>query len=373
MVKILMIISEAPPIRSGVSRVADEMSRGLRARGFHVDILSQQDVPRFERGEIRLSSMPLRLKTIRKQTQQYDIINLHGPVPSFSDVFLLSGLQSLGTRRPYLIYTHHAPIDLRIPFAAPFISLYNNLQERLANLADHVVVSTPSYGQKLSRYVPASKLSVIPWGVNFDRYQAQVKMKEKTFTILYLGQIRPYKGLPVLLRAASELHGVNIWVVGDGHYADACRRQAEQLGLDNTIFWGNIPDNETISLMKQAHAIVLPSVTRSEAFGIALLEGMAAGLVPVASHLPGVSDLIGNEGFTFQPGNSKDLNSILTRLRDDTALRLHMAELARAKARLYSWERSVFGYERIIMNLIRQKPVQSAKAVQVEIPTTPVR
>lgn len=367
-----MIISEAPPIKSGVSRVADEMSRGLRARGFHVDTLSLMDVPRFERGEIRISSMPLRLKTIRKQAQQYDIINLHGPVPSFSDVFLLSGLQGLGEQRPYMIYTHHAPIDLKIPILTPFIRLYNNLQERLANFADHVVVSTPSYSQKLSRYVPASKLSVIPWGVNFDRYQESEK-KEDDFTILYLGQIRPYKGLPVLLNAASELHGANVWIVGDGHYADTCRRQANRLGLKNITFWGNIPDKDTISLMKKAHAIVLPSVTKSEAFGIALLEGMAAGLVPVASHLPGVSDLIGNEGFTFQRGNSKDLHSILTRLRDDRALRVHMADLARKKARLYSWERSVFGYERIITNLLRQNPKQSVKPVQAEMPTTPSR
>jgi glycosyltransferase involved in cell wall biosynthesis len=372
MVKILIIISEAPPIKSGVSRVANEMSRGLRARGFHVDILSQKDIPRFERGEIRLSSMPLRLKAIRKHAQQYDIVNLHGPVPSFSDVFLLSGLQGLDEHRPNLIYTHHAPIDLKIPFLAPAISLYNNLQERLANLADHVVVSTPSYGQKLSRFVPTSKLSVIPWGVNYDKYQDQ-ESKEETFTVLYLGQIRPYKGLPVLLKAASELQGVNLWVVGDGHYANECRRQAEKLGLENTIFWGNISDKDTISLVKKAHAIVLPSVTRSEAFGIALLEGMAAGLVPVASHIPGVSDLIGNEGFTFQPGNSKDLISILIRLRDDKALRVHMAELAQAKARIYSWERSVFGYERIIMSLLRQKSIRSANAVQVEIPTTPAR
>jgi rhamnosyl/mannosyltransferase len=107
-----------------------------------------------------------------------------------------------------------------------------------------------------------------------------------------------------------------------------------------------------LNLIKQCHVIVLPSVTRSEAFGIALLEGMAAGLVPVASHLPGVADLIGNEGFTFPPGNVHALRQILIRLRDDPALRIHHAKLAQEKARLYPWERSIFGYERIFANLI---------------------
>lgn len=59
--KILLIISEAPPIRSGIARVADRLSRGLEDRGHQVDILSLRDVPRVERGEIRLSSMPFKL------------------------------------------------------------------------------------------------------------------------------------------------------------------------------------------------------------------------------------------------------------------------------------------------------------------------
>jgi hypothetical protein len=53
---------------------------------------------------------------------------------------------------------------------------------------------------------------------------------------------------------------------------------------------------------------------------------------------------------TFPPGNARALNQILVRLRDDPALRLHLANLAQAKARLYSWERTVFEYEQIMLN-----------------------
>ena len=108
-----------------------------------------------------------------------------------------------------------------------------------------------------------------------------------------------------------------------------------------------------IELIKQTHVIVLPSVTRSEAFGIVSLEGMAAGQVPVACHLPGVADLVGNEGYTFPPGNDRALRDILIRLKDDTQLRNHLAGLAQAKARLYPWERTIFGYERIYSRLLR--------------------
>lgn len=362
--KILMIISEAPPVKSGVSRVAERLSGGLRRRGHVVDILSVNDIPRYEFGEVRLSTMPLKMRELSWRFSEYDLIHLHGPVPTFSDVFLLSGLRRLGRRRPRLAYTHHAPIDLRVPLLQPAINLYNWSQERLANLADAVIASTPSYAQRLQRYVPAHKLSVVPWGVDFNNFYSS-HLKNGPFTVLYLGQIRPYKGLPVLLEAAQGLEDTRVWVVGDGHFADTCKQQASDLQLPDTTFWGRISDHEVIEKLQQSHVVVLPSVTRSEAFGIVLLEGMAAGAVPVASHLPGVADVIGNEGYTFRPGASADLREILLRLRDDVPLRRHMAALAQQKARLYSWERTVFGYERVFNNLVQS-------GVSTPLPLSPV-
>jgi glycosyltransferase involved in cell wall biosynthesis len=354
---ILMAISEAPPVKSGISRVAEKLEQGLTRRGHQVDILSLKDVPRWERGEIRLSSMPFRLNQLKKRLQDYDLIHLHGPVPTFSDAFLLLGLRDLEGKRPPLVYTHHAPIYLHPLALRPFVWAYNQMQKCLANLADHVVATTQSYGQRLSRYVPAHKLSIIPWGVDYSQFYAPV-FKANSFTIVYLGQMRPYKGLPVLLKAVQGLAGVEVWVIGDGHAAEGYRKQAAQMGLRQVKFWGCLPDDEAIRLLQQAHAIILPSITRSEAFGIVLLEGMAAGMVPIASHLPGLSELVGNDGFTFPPGNAAALRSILERLRDNPDLRLHLSSLAQARAQLYPWERVIFGYERIFMELTGIKQTQ---------------
>lgn len=367
--KILMIISETPPILSGVAKVADKLCQGLKNRGHQVDLISLQDIPRFERGEIRLSSMLFKLSQLKARLSVYDVIHLHGPVPTFSDVFLLLGLRGLKSSRPRLVYTHHAPIDLKIPPLRPLIWAYNTLQERLAGKADHVVVTTPTYGLRLARYVPAANLSVIPWGVDFDRFVSPV-IKDGPFTVVYLGQIRPYKGLPVLLRALTGLSDVRLSVIGNGHFTQDCQNLARALNLSNVTFFGALEDEKMIQVLKQAHVIVLPSVTRSEAFGIALLEGMAAGLVPVASHLPGVADVISNEGITFKPGHPEALRAILARLRDDPLLRTHLASLAQAKAKLYSWNRVIFGYERVFIQVTREsvsKPVYA-----IDPPTQPV-
>ena len=88
------------------------------------------------------------------------------------------------------------------------------------------------------------------------------------------------------------------------------------MDLANVTFWGHVPDERLARLVRKAHVIDMPSVTRSEAFGIALLEGMAAGLVPVASYLPGVVDLVGGEGITFPSGDVRALRSVLSRLLD---------------------------------------------------------
>lgn len=368
--KILMIISEAPPVKSGVSRVAEQLSEGIRKHGHKIDILSLNDIPRYEIGELRVSSMFLKIPQLRKEIIDYDVIHLHGPVPTFSDVFLLMGLQRLGQKRPRLVYTHHAPIDLQQFGIRPIISLYNLSQELLARFADHVIVSTPSYRKRLSRFVPSDRLSVIPWGVAYDKYYSPVREKGQ-FTVIYLGQLRPYKGLPILLKAAEGLENIRIWIIGNGHSAVKYQEMAVKRNLKNVEFYGHVCDDEAIELLKKAHALVLPSITRSEAFGIVLLEGMAAGLVPIASHLPGVADVIGSEGLTFPVGDSKALSVILKRLRDETAYRQHLAELAQAKAALYSWERTIYGYERIYRSQVKALSSQGLY-IKDEIPTQPV-
>ena len=368
--KILILISEAPPIKSGVARVAEQLCLGLKTYGHQVDLLSANEIPRFERGEFRISSMPIELLRLREQLLEYDLIHLHGPVPTFSDVFLLLGLKILGAHRPRLVFTYHAPIEFKSTILSPILWSYNRLQERIARQADHVVVTTSSYANRLVNNVPAEKLSVIPWGVDFERYAAPVEKKDP-FTIVYLGQIRPYKGLPILLKAFSGLADTRLWVIGDGHYRRTCQKMAETNHLPQVRFWGALPDCQMIQLLQQAHVIVLPSVTSSESFGIVLLEGMAAGLVPIASHLPGVADVIGNEGFTFKPGDYEALRAILSRLRDDSALRSHLATLAQAKARLYPWTRVIFGYDRIYRQLFRS-PVSRPAFSSREIPTRPI-
>jgi glycosyltransferase involved in cell wall biosynthesis len=101
--------------------------------------------------------------------------------------------------------------------------------------------------------------------------------------------------------------------------------------------------------------VVLPSLTRAEAFGLVLLDGMSAGCVPVASDWPGVSDVAGPTGMLVPPGDAIALRAALRTLVQDPARleRLRAASLQRAKT--LTWERCVTAYEDVMREAVRSR------------------
>src|SRR6266581_2810721 len=164
--------------------------------------------------------------------------------------------------------------------------------------------------------------------------------KDAQFTVLFIGQFRPYKGVRVLLQAMSQVTGARLLLTGQGPEEQAYRSLAAELGLDLEFHIG-VDDDQLRQLYQRAHAVVLPSVSCAEAFGIVLVEGMAAGCVPIASDLPGVREAVGSTGFLFPVGDANNLASTLRRLRDDPALVQQIGDRARVRAAEFSQERSI--------------------------------
>jgi glycosyltransferase involved in cell wall biosynthesis/putative methionine-R-sulfoxide reductase with GAF domain len=340
--RVLMLVSEAPPIKSGIARVAGELTEGLLDRGFRIDTLSANEVRRLSIKEFRISSLGLVWPRIQKELDQYDIIHVHGSVPSFSDVGLLLGRIGgrLARRNSALVYTHHCDIDIEgldLP-----VCLYNKMHRNLLRLADHVVASTPSYAMQLEGFVKPGRLSDVRFGVRAEEFHAPSK-KPARFNVLFVGQLRPYKGVDVLLRAWSKVEGADLHIVGDGHERANLEALTQQLNLSRVTFHGSVSDERLRQFYSRAHAIVLPSTRKAEAFGLVLLEGMASGCVPIASDLPGVSDVVGSTGYTFQVGDSDALAKLLIDLRDDPDRR-RKSELAVARAVGSDWQYTIESY-----------------------------
>jgi len=345
-----MLVSEAPPIRSGIARVAGKLTDGLRERGITVDVLSANEIPRATWKEFRLSSLVAHWPAIQRRLGDYDILNIHGIVPTFSDAALL--MARLGRRHnPSLgiVYTHHSDIDIA-GLEAP-TGIYNAIHHRMLRLADHVVASTPSYAMRLeSTKARPGRVSAVGFGVEALRFHSPAPKPER-FNVLFVGQLRPYKGVDVLLNAWRHVPNADLHIVGDGHEAGSLRAMAADLGLESVHFHGAVTDAQLTEFYANAHVLALPSTRKAEAFGLVLLEGMAAGCVPIASALPGVSDVVGTSGYTFPVGDSDALAALLVRLRDDPAGREALGARAAGHAIACAWDYTAEAYEGIFQQV----------------------
>jgi glycosyltransferase involved in cell wall biosynthesis len=349
--RLLVVIAEMPPIRSGIARSGSELVQGLSARGHEVDVIAAPELPRWTYGEVRFSGLAARLPGIRRRLPQYDVVNVHGPTPTLSDAFLAFSQTISPLRRPPLVYTHHSSIELiNFPRAS---AVYRRLHGRLMRYADRVIVTTESYRQIVEQRVTVP-VDLVPWGVDATRFASTPRpprRKDEPLKVLFVGQLRPYKGLDVLAHAVAGDDRLQLTVVGDGILRDWYRGFLAHLGAANVRVLSTVEDSVLARLYGENDVIVLPSTTRAEAFGLVLLEGMAAGCIPVASNLPGVRDVARATGILVQPGDAAELRSALLRLAADPVSVVALSRASREQAEQMTWTGAVDAYERIFFDV----------------------
>jgi glycosyltransferase involved in cell wall biosynthesis len=354
--RVLVVASELPPVTSGVAQSTGRLVEGLRAQGHDVDTLSRADAPYFRSGEVRLSGLSGRLlRRARRISSDYDVVNVHGPVPSISDAALLLLAAIRRNRRPRIIYTHHSTLEFDRGLFAGLDGPYMAIHQRLARLADHVVVESEAYADLFDGH-EHPPVSVVPCGVDSGRFRPAVLSGYdgiRPLRVLLVGQLRPYKGAMVAIDAVARHPKLRLTVVGRGPQEPALRRRILEDELDNVLITGYLDEDELVDAYRTHDVCVLPSINRQEAFGLVLLEGMAAGCVPVASDLPGVRDLARPTGLLVAPGDPQDLRWALEALaaRPDTVKALQIRAMD-AAAR-HSWDSASGAYNDLAESLIR--------------------
>jgi rhamnosyl/mannosyltransferase len=355
-VRVLIVASELPPIVSGVARSVSELARGLRILGHDVETLSAADSRLyFARGDVRLSGIALRLPALAGRLEDFDVVNVHGPAPMISDSFLLALSSIPRARRPLLVYTHHFTIELSQRWMQPMLRSYEVLTKRLARRADHVVVTSRSYADLIQAGQPDLEVSVVPWTVDVRR--SCVKGRE-TYTadrdlrVLYVGQLREYKGAHVAVGAVAGVDGIRLTVIGRGPRDASLRTQVIESGSTNVEIRGYVTDDELDDAYRSHDVVLLPSINRLEAFGIALVEGMAAGCVPVASDLPGVRDVVEGCGLLAAPGDVDDLRWALSLLVGNPEMVAAFGERARERAAQFIKSEPADSYDALFRRLL---------------------
>lgn len=348
--RVLVVASEVPPVRSGVARAVGRLAEGAVAAGIDVETRSYVDGRVIVRDQLRLSTLGLALRN--RDLESFDLVHLHGPAPSVSDVLLLRhrlGRLGAGVRWPPLIYTHHFTVWGEADVLGPAYRAYDAVARRLARSADVIVTTTESYRDRLA--TPGGPpVEVVPWGVDPPEQPPPPRgVHTDPLRVLVVGQMRRYKGHLVALDAVRGREEFRLTLAGSGELEREIIQAASSVPNVDVVVGPS--DDELERLYRDHDVIALPSTNVSEAFGIVLVEGMARGCVPVASDLPGVRDVASATGLVAAPGDAVALARVLAMLADDRHdLARRSAASIRHGAEL-SWDAAVAAHVRLYRRL----------------------
>lgn len=163
--------------------------------------------------------------------------------------------------------------------------------------------------------------------------------------VLYVGNFKPHKNLPRLLRAYARLppdlrdHAGLVLAGGERAGTAALAREAEQLGIAERVrFLGVVPDEDLPALYGGASLVVLPSLV--EGYGLPALEAMQCGAPVAASNRGAIPEVVGDAAVLFDPEDVEAIAAAMSRVlrREDVARDL--ARRGPARAAVFSPERT---------------------------------
>lgn len=310
----LITVSSLTP-GSGLSRYVFSLCRLLTESGNDVWIMTTHDngTINFERKELDTISESIKLISLGLKNKLIKYIEALRFIHNINPDFIINNynaviqfLLPLVPRRIKMIHVLHSDTDdfYRIAaingkriagWIAPTISIANHFNKYSAN-----------------RY--SDKVIVIPHGVE------EVGMNEKNndkLEIIYAGVLYEHKGVKILPNIIKRLvdQGVNLHftIIGGGILDQWLREKfVNEIAKGIVTMTGVIPHDQVYATMAKADIFLYP--THLDAFGLVIAEAMMNGLVPVVTHLPGITDNLithGEDGYLI---SQDDFNTFVTRI-----------------------------------------------------------
>lgn len=263
-----------------------------------------------------------------------DIVHMHLPNPPAVLAYLASGYTGK------LVATWHLDIIRQKVLG----ELFRPVSDLLLRRCDAIIVTSPDY-LRTSRHLREhrERCHVIPYGIPVAAFATadpdEVSKLRKRYgerIVLSIGRLVYYKGFAHLIAAMVHIEAT-LLLIGDGPLRPDLERLARAAGVaDRVIFLGEIPNAELAAYYHAADVFALPSVARSEAFGIVQIEAMASGTPVVNTRLdsgvPFVS-LDGVTGLTVPPADSRALARAIGSLLDDSDWRAQLGGAGIHRAR----------------------------------------
>lgn len=272
-------------------------------------------------------SFPFWLKRLRA-----DILHYHLPNPTA----VLSHL--IMKPRGKIVVHYHSDIVRQ----KRWMRYYGPFQRRFLKMADKIIVTSPNYLDSSETLQPfRDKCEVIPFGINMTRFSPNFEVEDQAQIIrrrygmglvLFVGILRYYKGLFALMDAMEKVNG-KLLIVGNGPLLPELMEYVEKLPYsDRIIFVGQV--ESVVPYYFAADAFCLPSIYRTEAFGMVLLEAGACGLPLISTELGTGTSYVNQHdetGLVVPPDDREALANALSSLLDNSALRFRYGGAAQKR------------------------------------------
>ena len=346
--RVLQVYKAAlPHSMGGVERVIDGIAGGLVSAGHQATVLAigpREEVVTQPPGyrvhtvspDFELASCPVALAALpllRRLAADAEIVHYHAPWPWADAMHLLGAALD----RPTVVSYQSDVVRQRVLGAA-----YRPLMHAFLRRADRIIASSPDYvasSPVLARY--RERTRVVPIGIAEGPAAETLAERAEAWRarvggpfFLFLGVLRYYKGLPWLLEALAGT-GMRLVIAGDGPLRTELEARARALGvLEQVLFAGHIDDADKWALIDACRALVLPSHLRSEAYGVALVEGAARGRPLISCAMGTGTSFInrdGETGHTVPPADARALRRALERLWSNDAEAARMGAAARRR------------------------------------------
>ncbi|HNX00337.1 MAG TPA: glycosyltransferase [Candidatus Cloacimonadota bacterium] len=258
------------------------------------------------------------------------------------DAVICSWLSPFGIYAKYIKEKHHIPVFV-IPEGDDLLIYpdqydgWNNLRGILNQYADRIICSSKymyDHAQNRRGLLHAVQINN---GYDHDLFKFEgITKTDSGIKLLSVGYLDHVKGQDILLRAMAQLgNGYELTLVGDGALKNELQQLARSLGLQNRVkFVGFQAPQKLASFYHNADIFCLAS--RSEGFGISILEAMACGLPVIGSNVGGIPEKIreGQNGFTAEKENPTDF---VEKIRKASQIEWDHLKIAEAVRVEYGW------------------------------------
>ncbi len=343
------------PTYGGSGIVATELGMELAARGHEVHFISyanpirlDPDTPRIHYHEVEVSTYPLfqyppyclalasRMFEVA-DAYNLDLLHVHYAIPHSISAMLAQQMMAPTRRLPFITTLHGTDITLVgvDPSYFPITKFSIEKSDGITSISDYL------RGETQQIFGVTNEIRVIKNFVNCDLYHpdntkagaaAYAPAGEKL--LIHLSNFRPVKRVQDCIRILAEVRKTvpaHLLMVGDGPERGPAEHLARTLKVDRHVrFMGK--QNHVERLIPLAHALLMPS--ELESFGLVALEAMACGVVPVATRVGGVPELVthGEDGYLEAVGDIEAQAARVTALLTDDDLQYRMAKAGRWNA-----------------------------------------